>query len=358
MWKVSQDLCLNLELTMTFTVTIEPSGRCFTVEENESVLAAGIRQGIGLSYGCRNGICGSCKINLISGDIAYPDGPPETLEGEDTDTNIGVLCQAHALSNLVIETELVGSGNSVIVKKLPCRIQRKELLSHDVIGLWLKLPVTERLQFLAGQYIDILIGDGLHRSFSIANAPHDDEYIELHIGRVDGGNFTRIVFEELEQKSILRIEGPHGSFFLREDSTNPMIFMAGGTGFAPIKGIIEHAIVEKVTRPIHIYWGAKAKRDLYLFELAQKWADQHQNISFTPVLSNPDKDDNWQGRQGWLHDVIVEDYSDLTDYDIYASGPPAMVDAGKSAFANAGLNLAQYYSDAFDFQDHITDIGT
>jgi CDP-4-dehydro-6-deoxyglucose reductase len=345
---------------MKFTVTVEPSGQSFTVEDSEAVLAAGIRQGIGLSYGCRNGICGSCKVSLISGDITYPEGPPETLSDEDKEAkaNIGVLCQAHARSDLIIETQLVGLGKDVVVKKLPCRIQRKELLSHDVIGLWLKLPVTERLQFLAGQYIDILINDGRHRSFSIANAPHDDEYIELHIRRIEGGDFTRIVFEELKEKSMLRIEGPHGSFFLREESTNPMIFMAGGTGFAPIKGIIEHAIEENITRPIQLYWGVQAKRDFYMLELAQGWANQCENISFTPVLSNSDPLDHWQGRQGWVHDIIVEDYSDLGEYDIYASGPPAMVDAGKSAFAKAGLKLSQYYSDAFDFQDHITDLDT
>jgi len=213
----------------------------------------------------------------------------------------------------------------------------------------LKLPATERMQFLAGQYVDFLLPDGRRRSFSIANAPHHDEVIELHIRHIDGGRFTSEVFDNLKLKSIMRIEGPLGSFFLREDSDRPVILMAGGTGFGPIKGIIEHALAANITRPIHIYWGVRAKQDLYMHEVARAWAEQYKHIHYTPVLSDPKDEDNWQGRTGYVHDAICADFADLSNYEIYGSGPPAMIHAGTDAFAKQGLNLDYYYSDAFEF---------
>jgi len=252
---------------------------------------------------------------------------------------------------MTIKVHLVTSGDEIEIKKMPCRVVQKEFLAHDVVALWLKLPTNERLQFLAGQYIDILLKDGRRRSFSIANAPHDDEFIELHIRHIDGGDFTGHVFDSMKTKAILRIEGPHGSFYLREDSDRPMIFMAGGTGFAPTKGIMEHAFAEKVANPMYLYWGARAKRDLYMNDLAASWAAKHDNLTFVPVLSEPTADDNWQGRTGFVHEAIVADFDDLSGVDIYACGPPAMVHAGKDAFAELGFDLEHYYSDAFEFQE-------
>jgi CDP-4-dehydro-6-deoxyglucose reductase len=216
-----------------------------------------------------------------------------------------------------------------------------------VVRLYLKLPEGERLQFLAGQYLDFILPDDRRRAFSIANAPHDDKLIELHIRLVDEGEFTHFIFEQLNEKAILRVEAPFGNFYLRENSSRPIIFMAGGTGFAPVKGIIEHAFAEAIKRPMHLYWGVRSKRDLYMDELPRQWAEHHDNFSYTPVLSEPDAD--WQGRTGFVHDAIVEDFEDLSGYEIYASGPPVMVNAGVEAFPAAGLPLEHYFSDAFEY---------
>ena len=242
---------------MSFSIKVEPSGRTFSVEDDENILTAALRQGLNLPYGCRDGHCGSCKARLSKGEVHYPNHLTEALSPEERIAGIALLCQAKPLSDITLEAHLVDSGDEITVKKLPCRVQSKKLLTHDVMELTLKLPVTERLQFLSGQYIEILLPDGRRRSFSLANPPHDDQLLVLHIRHVDGGEFTDYVFNQLEEKTILRIEGPLGGFYLREDSHRPMIFMAGGTGFAPIKSLMEHCIAEKTNRPIHFYWGVR-----------------------------------------------------------------------------------------------------
>jgi CDP-4-dehydro-6-deoxyglucose reductase len=335
---------------MRFSIKIEPSGRSFSADDQEPILNAALRQGLNLPYGCRDGHCGSCKARLLHGEVHYPRNVTDALSDNERVAGIALLCQARALSDITLEAHLVGSGDEITVKKLPCRVQQKKLLNHDVMELTLKLPVTERLQFLAGQYIDILLADGRRRSFSLANAPHDDQLLVLHIRHVPGGEFSDYVFHQLQEKSILRIQGPLGSFYLREDSDRPMIFMAGGTGFAPIKSLMEHCLAENTTRAIHFYWGARSKRDLYNHELASQWAQQHPHIDYTPVLSKPAADDHWQGRTGYVHQAIVEDFANLSGYEVYACGPPAMVGAGKQAFVQHGLEESRYYSDAFEYQ--------
>lgn len=336
---------------MSFSVKIEPSGRRFTVDENESILNAALRQGINLPYGCRDGHCGSCKARLLEGEVDYPSQLlTEALSEEERTAGVTLLCQANALSDLTLEAHMVDSSDDVVVKKLPCRVQSKRLLNHDVMEITLKLPVTERMQFLAGQYISILLPDGRHRSFSLANAPCDDQLLVLHVRHVPGGDFTGYVFNELQEKAILRIEGPLGKFFLHDGSQRAMIFMAGGTGFAPVKSLTEHCIAEKSTRPIHIYWGARAKQDLYMDDLPRRWAQEYEHVHYTPVLSEPLESDAWKGRTGFVHQVILMDFADLSPYDVYACGPPAMVEAGHTAFIRQGMNEAHFYSDAFEFQ--------
>jgi len=330
---------------MIFTVRTEPSGHAFKVETGENLLAAALHQGIGLPYGCRNGLCGSCAATLVQGEVAYPDGRPEALLGHPA--NICLTCQAAPLSDLVIEVGEVETAAQVAIRTLPCRVVGKDQLNHDVIRLYLKLPDNQRLQFFAGQYLDFLLADGRKRAFSIANAPHDDELIELHVRHVPGGEFTDYVFDSMEEKTLLRIQAPLGTFILREDSDRPMIFMGGGTGFAPIKGMIEHALHIGIERPMHLYWGVRARRDLYLPNLPQQWALEHPNLSYIPVLSEPDK--SWNGRTGLVHEAVVADHPDMSGFDVYMSGPPVMVNAGRDAFEERGLTMDHMFSDAFEY---------
>jgi CDP-4-dehydro-6-deoxyglucose reductase len=287
----------------------------------------------------------------MSGQVTYDDGLPPALSEEEEGQGLALFCLAQPSSDLVIEAKEVGGYAELTPQTYPSKVQKKELLSEDVVRLFLKLPGDQRMPFLAGQYIDILLKDGRHRSFSLANAPHDDALLELHIRHVEGGDFTGYVMDELEEGDILRIEGPHGHFHLNEQSPKPLIFMAGGTGFAPIKGVMEHALAEQLSQPIYLYWGARSRADLYLEELAQRWAAEHANIRFIPVLSDPGHDDAWKGRTGFVHDAVLEDFPDgFAGYEVYACGPPGLVNAGHAAFIARGLPADCYYSDAFEFQ--------
>lgn len=330
---------------MSYTVRTEPAGRRFAVETEETLLAAALRQGIGLPYGCRNGRCGSCAAKLLEGVVAYPSGKTEALAGEPADTCLA--CQAVAESDLVLQVGELKSVAQIEVRILPCRVTHKEQLSHDVVRLWIKLPEHQRLQFYAGQYLEFILRDGRKRAFSIANAPHDDELIELHVRHIPGGEFTDYVFDSMQERAILRIQAPLGTFVLREESDRPMIFVGGGTGFAPLKGMIEHAFHQGTTRPMHLYWGVRSRRDLYLPDLPGQWARGHANFTYTPVLSEPDPD--WVGRAGFVHAAVVADHPDLGGFDVYLSGPPVMVHAGRSAFEACGLGLDHMFSDAFEY---------
>jgi len=234
--------------------------------------------------------------------VAVAPALPPALSEEEAAVGMVALCLAHADSDLVIESKEVEGPEAITVKTLPCRIEVMERLNEDVMLLKLKLPESERLQFLAGQYIQILLKDGRKRSFSLANAPEKDDLLELHIRHIEGGEFTTEVFDKMKVGDILRIEGPHGQFYLREDSPRDILFMAGGTGFAPIKGMIEHALDIGLERPMTLYWGVRDR--------------------------NPE----------------------LSGFDVYAAGPPPMVEAGKQEFPRHGLDLEHYYSDAFEFQ--------
>lgn len=234
------------------------------------------------------------------------------------------------------------------VRTVPCRLVRKVQLAHDVMALFLQLPPRERLRFLAGQYVDILLRDGRRRAFSLANAPHDDELLELHVRHVAGGEFSEYAFSHLKERAILRVRGPLGAFYLRNASEGPVVFLAGGTGIAPIKGMIEHAIARGSTRPMHLYFGVRSRRDLYLHDLALRWAAEHPNLRYIPVLSEPRPEDRWQGRTGLAHEAVLADFPDLRGFEVYTSGPPAMVYAARDAFLARGLDPAHLFSDAFE----------
>jgi CDP-4-dehydro-6-deoxyglucose reductase, E3 len=335
---------------MPFQVTLQPSQHHFQADSEETLLQAGLRQSVGLPYGCRNGACGACKAKIVSGEIDHGQAQEHALSAAERAAGVALLCCASARSDVVIECREVGGGGDIPVKTLPCRVQKMERLAPDVIALHLKLPASERLLFRAGQYIDILLKDGKRRSYSIANAPHDDEFIQLHVRLVPGGLFTEQVFGSMKERDILRFNGPHGSFFLREDSAKPIILLAGGTGFAPVKAIVEHAIEVGSTRPMHLYWGARTQQDLYLDALPREWSRQHRHIHYVPVLSEPSPQDAWQGRTGFVHRAVMADFADLSAHQVYACGTPAMIDAARAEFtAQCSLPAGEFFADAFSF---------
>ncbi|MDD2664931.1 MAG: CDP-6-deoxy-delta-3,4-glucoseen reductase [Dechloromonas sp.] len=335
---------------MSYQITVQPSGRQFAAEPDETLLDAALRQGLTLPYGCKDGACGACKGKVVEGAVDHGKAQPHALKDDEKAAGLTLYCCARAQSDLVIECKQVGSTRDIPVKTLPGRIEKLEKLAPDVIELHLRLPASERLQFWAGQYIDILMKDGRKRSFSLANAPHDDAVLQLHIRHVPGGAFTEQVFSTMKLRDILRFNGPHGSFYLREESAKPVILLAGGTGFAPIKAIVEHAIAENSQRPLHIYWGAKARVDLYQHALPERWAAEHAHIRYVPVLSGPAPDDGWTGRTGFVHHAVLADFPDLSGYQVYACGSPAMIDnAKRDLVERCGLPAEEFFADAFTF---------
>ncbi|MEX0448939.1 CDP-6-deoxy-delta-3,4-glucoseen reductase [Spiribacter sp. 221] len=333
---------------MTHRIRIADSDHAFDAEEGESVIDAALRAGLMLPYSCRSGTCGTCMGDVVEGSIAYPDGLPPAIDSQQDSAGKALFCQARPASDLVIRVAEVRDAGDIRPRRLPARVEHIEECAPDVRRLFLKLPRDKRLPFLAGQYIDFLLRGDQRRSFSLANAPHDDERLELHIRHLPGGVFSGHVFNDMREGALLRFEGPLGNFFLREDSDRPMILMGGGTGFAPIKGIIEHALYIGVDRPMHIYWGARARQDLYLDHLPREWAEQHPHITYTPVLSEPAESDGWTGATGFVHRQVVEDHPGLGGFDVYMSGPPPMINAARQAFTDAGLPADRLYYDSFE----------
>lgn len=335
---------------MSHQITIQPSGHQFELAEDEYVLDGALKHGIMFPYGCRSGSCGTCFGKVISGDIDYPDGFPMGLMESDHAKGHALFCVAKAQTDLTIDVREIRSRDEIRVKTLPAKVVSLNKLAPDVMEVRLALPASERLMFRAGQYLDFLLRNRKRRAFSIANAPVNDEFLELHIRLVPGGEFTEMVFNKFQVKTLVRLEAPHGNFYIREESNRPIIMIAGGTGFAPIKGMIEQLQAEEDTRPIHLYWGARAKVDLYMHELAQSWT-QGERFEYTPVLSQAADEDDWQGQQGYVHEVVARDYPDLSGFDVYMAGPPQMIVAAASQFRLQGLPQEQLYSDSFDYSN-------
>lgn len=333
---------------MSHKVTIKPSNHAFTAGEGETILGAALREGITLPYGCRNGACGACKGRIVEGEFDHGNAQPYVLTEAEKKAGFALYCQARPLSDIVIEAREISGVGELQIRKLPCRVQEIRKVAPDVVILRLKLPANERLQFLAGQYIDILMKDGKRRSYSMGNAPHDDECLELHVRNMANGAFTDYVFNRMKEKDILRFEGPLGTFFLREDSDKPIIFIASGTGFAPIKSIIEHAFQVGTTRQMVLYWGGRRPVDIYMGELAGRWQQEHANFTFIPVISDATPEDAWQGRTGLVHMAAMADFPDMSGYQVYACGAPIVVESAHRDFTSqCRLPEDSFFSDAF-----------
>jgi CDP-4-dehydro-6-deoxyglucose reductase len=331
-------------------ITIKPSDHSFACEPAQTVLEAAMKADLVIPYGCRNGACGTCKGRIHEGRVDYGAHQASTLTEAEKAKGMALFCVAKPLSDLVIEVREVRRAGDIQIKRLPCRIERIEKPAPDVAIVSLKLPANERLQYLAGQYIDLLLKDGHRRSFSLANAPHDDMLLQLHVRHVPGGYFTEQLFNQYKGREILRFEGPLGTFYLREESTKPIVLVAGGTGFAPIKAVIEHALYSGVQRPMTLYWGARARRDLYMPDLPEQWQRDHPQFRYVPVLSEPAPEDGWTGRTGFVHVAVMEDLHDLSGHQVYACGGPAMIDAARADFiSRCGLPENEFFADSFTF---------
>lgn len=340
---------------MTHQCSLVPSGKQFSVNDEETILQAALRSGIVLPYGCKDGACGSCKSQLVEGRVDYGVYQKKALSDEEKGQGGVLICCAKPLTDVVVKARIVAAEGMITVRKLPCRVVSIERAAPDVAIVRLQLPASEKFEFLAGQYIDFLLKDGKRRSYSMANAPHQEGQIELHIRHTPGGAFTDAVFgtgtpsiNAVKEKDIMRFEGPQGTFFLREDSAKPIVFLASGTGFAPIKSVIEHAIFKNISRPMILYWGGRRPQDLYQADIAAEWEKKIPGFKFVPVISDALPEDHWAGRTGFVHRAVMEDFADLSEYQVYACGAPIVVQSAKQDFvAKCGLPEEEFFADAF-----------
>ncbi len=333
---------------MTFQISVQPSGRTFSVEPGEAMLAAGIRQGIGLPYGCKDGACGSCKCRKLEGTVVHGVHQSKALSAEEETNGFVLTCCGVPQSDVVLESRQVTEAGALPIRKMPSRVSAMERKSHDVMLVRLQLPANDPFNYRAGQYVEFLLRDGSRRSYSMANAPHHGPGLELHIRHMPGGKFTDHVFNVMKEKEIQRIEGPFGSFYLREDSDKPMVLLASGTGFAPIKALIEHMQFQRITRPTTLYWGGRRPEDLYLDEWVRARLPEMPNLTYVPVVSDALPEDAWTGRTGFVHRAVIEDLPDLSGYQVYACGAPIVVDSARKDYCElAGLAEEEFFSDSF-----------
>jgi CDP-4-dehydro-6-deoxyglucose reductase, E3 len=336
---------------MSFTVTIQPSGRSFQVSRDEPILTAATRQGVGLPYGCKDGACGSCKSRLLEGRVIHGAHQAGALSVAEAEAGWTLTCCAAAQTDVVIEARTVAGAGEIPVRKMPVRVTKMERPAPDVAVLTLQLPANDALRYQAGQYVEFILQGNLRRSYSMANSPllqSEKPSIELHIRHLPGGVFTDAVFSTMKEKDILRMEGPFGTFFLREDSAKPMVLLASGTGFAPIKAIIEHMQIKGLQRPAVLYWGCRSKADLYQHEWAVDAASKMANLTYVPVLSEPKTEDAWTGRTGFVHHAVMHDFPDLSAHQVYACGAPIMVSSAQHDFTlKCGLPSDEFYADSF-----------
>jgi CDP-4-dehydro-6-deoxyglucose reductase, E3 len=331
-----------------FQVTVQPSGRSFSANEGEAILQAAIRQGIGLPYGCKDGACGSCKTRKLEGSVTHGAHQSKALSAEEEAGGLILTCCAVPHTDVVLESRQVTDESAFPIKKMPSRVTTLEKVSHDVMVLKLQLPANDTLRYHAGQYVEFILRDGARRSYSMANAPHNGPGVELHIRHMPGGKFTDHVFNAMKEKEILRVEGPFGSFYLREDSDKPMILLASGTGFAPIKALIEHLQFRSSTRPATLYWGGRRPGDLYMDAWVQARLAEMPNLKYVPVVSNALPEDNWTGRTGFVHKAVMEDFPDLSGHQVYACGAPVVVDSARADYtAHCQLPAEEFYADSF-----------
>jgi len=333
---------------MSYKISLSPSGEIFDAKPSETILEAAIRSGITIPFGCQNGSCGSCKSKIISGNVFLEGYQTSALNNSEVADGWTLCCKALATEDLVIETRTQidkALMNPIIT---PVRIEALEKLNHDVMRMTLKLPGDKTLGFRAGQYLEFIMKDGSKRAFSIASPP-SEPLIELHLRLIEGGKFTHFVFNEMQEKTIHRIEAPLGQFYMRE-SDKPIIFVSGGTGFAPIKSIIEDMIQSKNTRPIFLYQGVKAEEDLYMNEICNLWQSKYPNIKYIPIFSDPTENDNKIIRRGFVHAAVMEDFETLSDVQVYCCGAPILVETAFLEFTQKkSLPESEFYADVFSF---------
>lgn len=334
---------------MTFQVDIQPSGHTYTLDVDKSILDGALADGLMLKHSCREGTCGSCKCKVVSGSVDHDNSSLEVLSEAERAEGMVLACRARATSDLVIDAPEVGELRGICVQETAARVGSIDKVSGDVAIVRLMLPPSgPEFRYYPGQYIDVQLKDGTRRSYSMATRVAVDNQLELHIRHMPSGKFSGYVFEAMKPREMVKLAGPYGSFYLR-DSERPMIFLASGTGFAPIQALLEQLRERGDNhRPVYLYWGGRQRQDLYRHQQLLEWEAEHPWLHYTPVLSEPTPECAWQGATGFVHQQVIKDFQSLRDYEVYACGAPIVVDSARRDYVGQlGLAAEHFYADAF-----------
>jgi CDP-4-dehydro-6-deoxyglucose reductase len=331
-------------------VVLVPTGQEFNAEPGEPVLTAALRAGLNLPHSCKGGHCAACLARLLSGRVDYPRPPPAGITDDEIRDGFALLCQARALEDLRVEAREVRPAPDVEIKSLPCRVDQLARLTHDVMAVTLRLPAIESLNFLPGQYIDVMLPRGRRRSFSLASTPADGPSLELHVRRASRDGFTGHLFDALQPGALLRIEGPLGQFWLRLESPRPVLMIGGGTGYAPLRAMLRQLLASGDRRAVTLYWGVRTAADLYEHAWLERLASERAGFRYVPVLSEAAPAEGPAWRRGWVHEALLSDLPALAGFDVYAAGPPAMIEAIRASFVAHGLPREQLWFDSFDYE--------
>jgi NAD(P)H-flavin reductase/ferredoxin len=331
---------------MTFRVNLPESGLAFDCGAGESLLDAAARAGLELPYSCRSGVCGSCEGEVLAGDFVLTtrngDGPAETGPAQRVK-----LCRLKPRSDMAIQPREVRKLDPSAQKTVKAKVYKISKPAADIAVLKLRFPAGVRAKFKAGQYLNVLLDGGMVRSFSMANTPHESDGVELHVRYLPNGVFAEQLFNLLKPGDVVNVRLPFGDFYLRE-SEQPIVFVAGGTGFAPVKSIVEDMVRKGVKRPVRLYFGARTPQLLYMHELCERWAREIPGFVYVPVVSDAGPTADWAGRTGLVHRAVLEDLPDLSGHQVYACGAPLMIEAAREAFERQGrLDHGAFFCDAF-----------
>jgi len=332
---------------MSYQIQVNGTGHAFECAEGESLLDAAQRAGFEMPYSCKKGICGSCRGGIVDGRVDCT-GAHEGLSEVDRAKGMVLYCRAKPQSDLVIAPVSISKADPSARRTVKAKVFRISQPAPDVTQLQLRFPAGVKVKFRAGQYLQVVFGENERRSFSMANPPSSSDGALLHIRNVEGGSFSGNVLPTLKPGDVLNVELPYGDFYLREDSEKPIIFVASGTGFAPIHSIVEYALSRNVQRPMYLYWGARRAADLYALDVPKKWLERSAGFRFIPVLSAPEQEDGWTGRTGFVHQAVMDDHPTLENMQVYACGAPAMTSAAREDFTSLrALPSDEFFCDAF-----------
>jgi CDP-4-dehydro-6-deoxyglucose reductase len=329
-------------MTMTtFVVKFEPSNVELPSDGESTVLDTALAAGFFPKHSCRRGDCRACETRVVSGTVRYATGViPDGLKSDHC-----LTCLAIPTADVALDAPEVASVPGRRIVKVGARVTSVDRVSEDVAVVRVQTPTGGEFKFDPGQYLDVVLRDGARRSYSMANAPTEDGQVEWHIRAMPAGSFSQHVYQNLKARDLLRIEGPFGSFTLR-DTAAPLIFLASGTGYAPIASMMRAHGESLAKRGATFYWGGRREEDLYAMEEATAWADSAAGFKFVPVLSDSDVD--WQGRTGFVHEAVQKDHPDLSGFEVYACGNPLMIDAARHTFrTECGLVENNFFSDSF-----------